>query len=221
MADEESNVPTIEALQSQLAEMTTSMTSMKVKNEELLGETKAAKAARRKAEEDAQAEVERIATESGNHEQLYQSLQGKYSSLEGEFEGLKGTVATEKRNNAAMKIATELADGSNADLLSEFISRRLKFTDDGVKVTDSSGALTVSSLTDLATEFKNDTRYAALLKGNQSSGGGASGGGNGGGAAKTMARTEFNALSQKDPIAASKFMKDGGQLTDNQWLQIP
>lgn len=210
MAEAESNEPTIEALQSQLAEMSTSMTSMKAKNEELLGETKAAKQAKRETEAAAQAELEKIALASNDHEQLYKSLQGKHSALEGEYEGLKGAIATEKRNNAAMKIATELADGSNAELLSEFISRRLKFTDDGVKVTDSTGALTVSSLTDLAAEFKGDARYSALLKGNQSSGGGATGGSNSGGAAKTYTRTEFNALTPAKQAEVAKQASEGG-----------
>ena len=74
------------------------------------------------------------------------------------------------KGNVAMKLAAEIADGANAELLSEFIGRRLKFHDDGVKVTDNSGNLTVSSLSDLKTEFQNDARYSALLKGNQSSG---------------------------------------------------
>jgi len=131
--------------------------------------------------------------------------------LQGEYEGLQGSIATEKKNNAAMKIATELADGSNAELLAEFLGRRLKFTDEGIKVTDAAGNLTVSSMDDLKKEFAGDARYAALLKGNQSSGGGASGGSNGGGAAKVKNRAEFEALNHTDRTA---FVKDGGKIQD-------
>lgn len=203
--------PSIEDLQAQLADATSQLTAIQAKNNELLTETKAAKSARREAEAAAEAERIRLATEKGDYEQLHKSAQEKLSSKESELESLKTSIATEKKNTAALKIATELADGPNAELLGEFIGRRLKFTDDGLKVTDSTGALTVSSLDDLKKEFANDPRYSALLKGNQSSGGGASGGSNGSGAAKELPRAEFTAL---DPASKMKFVKDGGNIID-------
>jgi len=214
MSEEENSEqePSIEDLQAQLADATSQMTAMKAKNNELLTETKKAKSDKREAEAAAEAERIRLATEKGDHEQLYKSANEKLVSTQSELENLQLSIAVEKKNTAALKMATELADGSNAELLGEFIGRRLKFTDDGLKVTDTTGALTVSSLDDLKKEFANDPRYSALLKGNQSSGGGASGGSNGSGAAKVMMRSEFDAL---DPVAKSKFMKDGGTLTDN------
>jgi len=205
------STPSIDELQAQLADATSQMAAMKAKNDELLTETKQAKNARREAEAAAEAERERIAREKGDYEQLHKSLEDKYNGLKGEYEGLQTSIAVEKKNTAALKIATELADGSNAELLGEFISRRLKFTDDGLKVTDTTGALTVSSLDDLKKEFANDPRYSALLKGNQSSGGGASGGSNGSGAAKEIQRAEFTAL---DPASKMKFVKDGGKIID-------
>lgn len=207
----EENTPSVEDLQAQLAEVNSERDKLKAKTEELLGETKAAKTAKREAEAKAQAEAEAKAKEAGDHEQLYKSATEKLNGTLSELEELKGSIATEKRNNAAMKIATELADGSNAELLSEFIARRLKFTEEGLKVTDGSGQLTVSSLDDLKTEFKGDARYSALLKGNQSSGGGANGGSNGGGAAKTMTRADHAKL---DANAKMTFIKGGGKLTD-------
>ena len=85
----------------------------------------------------------------------------------------------------------------------------MKYHDDGVKVTDSSGDLTVSTLDDLKAEFKNDARYSSLLKGNQSSGGGASGGSNSGCAAKVKTRAEFEALN---PVRRMEFVKSGGEI---------
>jgi hypothetical protein len=108
-----------------------------------------------------------------------------------------------------MKIAADLAEGSNIDLLSTFIDTRLSFQDGALKVTDGSGNLTISSLDDLKAEFKNDARFASLLKGNQSSGGGATGGNNSGSAAKTKSRAEFTALNPADQMS---FMKSGGTL---------
>jgi alanyl-tRNA synthetase len=186
--------------------------AMKAKMDELLTEAKKAKSAKREIEEQSQVERERIAREKGDFEQLHRSSEERYQATVKELESMRASVANEKRTNAAMKVATELAEGANAELLSEFISRRLKYHDDGVKVTDSSGDLTVSTLDDLKAEFKNDARYSALLKGNQSSGGGASGGSNSGGAAKVKSRAEFEAL---DPASRMSFVKSGGKLTDN------
>jgi len=186
--------------------------AMKAKMDELLTEAKKAKSAKREIEEQSQVERERIAREKGDFEQLHRSSEERYQATVKELESMRANVANEKRNNAAMKVATELADGANAELLSEFISRRLKYHEDGVKVTDSSGDLTVSTLDDLKAEFKNDARYSSLLKGNQSSGGGASGGSNSGGAAKVKSRAEFEAL---DPASRMSFVKSGGKLTDN------
>lgn len=205
------NELTLEELQTQLADATTQMTAMKAKNEELLTETKAAKNAKREAEATAETERVRLATEKGDFEQLHKSSEERYQSTVKQLEDLQGNIAVEKRNNAAMKIATELADGSNAELLSEFLGRRLKFTEEGLKVTDAGGNLTVSSMDDLKKEFANDPRYSALLKGNQSSGGGASGGSNGSGAAKVKSRAEFEALDQP---SRTTFVKDGGKIKD-------
>ena len=183
--------------------------AMKAKMDELLTEAKKAKSAKREIEEQSQVERERIAREKGDFEQLHRSSEERYQETVKELESMRANVANEKRNNAAMKVATELADGANAELLSEFISRRLKYHDDGVKVTDSSGDLTVSTLDDLKAEFKNDARYSALLKGNQSSGGGASGGSNSGGAAKVKTRAEFEALNA---VRRMEFVKSGGEI---------
>jgi len=186
--------------------------AMKAKMDELLTEAKKAKQAKRDIESETQSERERIAKEKGDYEQLHKSSQERYESTVAELESLRGTIAQEKKGNVAMKLAAEIADGANAELLSEFIGRRLKFHDDGVKVTDNSGNLTVSSLSDLKTEFQNDARYSALLKGNQSSGGGASGGSNSSGATKVRNRAEFEALN---PAKRMEFIKSGGTITND------
>tara|TARA_R110000796_G_scaffold240389_1_gene361431 strand:- start:2422 stop:3072 length:651 start_codon:yes stop_codon:yes gene_type:complete len=177
--------------------------------ETLLTETKRAKAAKREAEAQAESDRERIAKEKGDFEQLHKSAEERYKTTAQELESLRISISNEKRDNAAMRVATELADGSNAELLSDFISRRLKYHEDGVKVTDAQGNLTVSSLDDLKAEFKSNPKYSALLKGNQSSGGGASGGSNSGGAAKVKTRAEFEALN---PVRRMEFVKSGGEI---------
>lgn len=196
----------------QVATMTGETASMKAKMDELLGETKAAKEARRLSDAKAADDAAAAALRDGNFEQLHKSSEERYQSTLGELDKLKTGMAGEKRSNAAMKIASELADGSNAELLSTFIANRLVFSDDSVKVTDASGQLTVSSLADLSNEFKNDSKFASLLKGNQSAGGGASGGNNSGGAAKSKTRAEFQALN---PAEQSSFARTAGNtITD-------
>ena len=100
----------------------------------------------------------------------------------------------------------------NAEILSEQIAKRLKNTDEGLKVTDSNGQLTVSSFEDLRNEFKSNERYSSLLRGNQSSGGGASGGNSGSATAeKTKSRADFDNMI---PLKQMEFIKSGGAIFD-------
>ena len=204
----------VSALQEQLTtlqatnqELADQFDAIKNKNDELLTETKSAKEAKRKAEADAIAEKDRMAKESGDFESLYKSSSEKLQMTETTLSQLQGRIETEQKGNAAMKIAADLAEGSNIDLLSTFIDTRLSFQEGALKVTDGSGNLTISSLDDLKAEFKNDPKFASLLKGNQSSGGGATGGNNSGSAAKTKSRAEFTALNPADQM---KHIKSGG-----------
>ena len=204
----------VTALQEQLTtlqatnqELANQFDAIKSKNDELLTETKSAKEAKRKAEADAIAEKDRMAKESGDFESLYKSSSEKLQLTESTLNDLQGKIQKEQKGNAAMKIAADLAEGSNIDLLSTFINTRLSFQEGALKVTDGNGNLTISSLDDLKAEFKNDPKFASLLKGNQSSGGGATGGNNSGSAAKTKSRAEFSALNPADQM---KHIKSGG-----------
>lgn len=204
------NEPTIEQLQAQLAEANKSVEGLKAKTDELLGEKKREANKRREAEETAAAAALEKAKADGDHEQLYKSSEQKRLELQTQLDNMTQKSANEKRNTAALKLATELADGYNAELLSEHIAKRLKYVNDELKVTDENGELTVSTMDDLKSIFKNNDRYASLLKGNQSNGGGAYGGKNdGGGAAKTLTRAEFEALNAADRM---KFSKSGGTI---------
>ena len=204
----------VTALQDQLTTLqesnqalTDQFDAIKSKNDELLTETKTAKEAKRKAEADAITEKDRMAKESGDFESLYKSSSEKLQMTESTLSQLQGRIEKEQKGNAAMKIAADLAEGSNIDLLSTFIDTRLSFQEGALKVTDGNGNLTISSLDDLKAEFKNDPKFASLLKGNQSSGGGATGGNNSGSAAKTKSRAEFTALNPADQM---KHVKSGG-----------
>lgn len=176
---------------------------------ELLGEKKREAEKRRQAEEEAQRKEQERLLQNKDFEQLHASSEKERERIAGELNQLRETIANEKRDSAALKLATELADGDNIDLLGTFISQRLRMTDDGLKVTDQNGNLTVSTLDDLKNEFKNSARFASLIRGSQAAGGGATGGKQGGGAAKELTRQEFEALP---PNERRDFFKSGGQI---------
>ncbi len=194
-----------------IADLKSQIESMQAKNNELLGEKKREATKRREAEEAASAKSKEKALAEENYKQLFESSEKEREKVNTELSDLRNGIAKEKRGNAAMKIASGLAEGANAELLAEFVMKRLKYTDNALKVTDEKGDLTISSLSDLEKEIQNDVRYSALLKGSQSSGGGAGGGKNGGGAAKEMTRNDFDLLSNADRMA---YAKSGGKITD-------
>ena len=201
----------LSALSAANEKLTSDVVAMQSKMDELLGETKKAKDAKREAEKEQQRIADEKAHKDGDFEQLLKSSEETRQSLQDDYDKLNLSIAKDKVKIAASTIANKLAEGENVGLLSDFIQRRLKHTAEGVKVTDKDGQLTVSSLDDLAKEFSGDARYAALLKGNKSAGGGASGGQNksGGGTINPWAKstrnlTEQGRIAKEDPELAAK-----------------
>lgn len=187
-------------------------TSMKSKMDELLSETKKAKSAKKEADNLIIAAQDDKAKKDGDFEQLFKSSEQKIASLQDENAGLKSDRSKGKINNIATTIASELADGPNAGIIKDYIAKRLGDTDDGVKVLDSSGNLTVSTVEDLKNEFKNDSRWNSLLRGNQSSGGGAPGGKSSSAASNEMKLSDFDKMTPKQ---RSDFSIKGGKLIDD------
>jgi chromosome segregation ATPase len=200
--------PTVEQLQAQMSELTSQFEKVTAKNQELLGETKAAKSKLKEFQTEA---AEQAAMESGNYEQLFKSAEERNKSLADELESMKLGLANKERDTTAIKLAGELADGYNAELLAEQIAKRLKYTEEGVKIVDSNGNLTVSTLDELKAEFKSSERFASLIRGNQSSGGSATGGKSSGATGKVMTRAEFDAMM---PAKKMEFIKSGGKTVD-------
>lgn len=150
----------------------------------------------------AEAEQRRLQEESqranGEYEQLYNSSQAALEQERARLAELTTSIERRDLSAAAGKIANAIADGANAEILAEFLERRLRVVDGQVKVTDASGNLTVSTLEDLGKEFQKEPRYASLVRGSQANGGGAAGG-KGGGAAKTL-----NDMSEPERIALQR-----------------
>lgn len=157
---------------------------LKRQNQTLLDEAKAAKQRARDAEQ-AQAQREQEAAKArGDFEQLFTSSEQALAAERTKLAELTASIERRDLTSAASKIATGIADGENAEILAEFVQRRLKIVDGQVKVTDAAGNLTIASFDDLAKEFQQAPRYAALVRGTQANGGGAAGS-KGGGATKT------------------------------------
>lgn len=149
------------------------VSGLKRQRDELLAEKKAEQERRRAAEEQAQREADERARAEGNYQQLFESSQAELERERSSLSELRRSIEQRDINLAASRIATAIADGSNAEILAEFISRRLKVAEGQVRVTDDSGNLTVSALADLQKEFETSPRYASLVRGSQAGGGGA------------------------------------------------
>lgn len=209
----------MKAMQAQLAEMQKSFDALKAKNDELLGETKAAKAARREAEEKARLESEAAAKKSGDVESLEKSWQQKLSARESELQAsidqLTGHVQGLTVGQTASRIASELAVPGSARVLEPHIRSRLGFDlRDGkptVVVLDKDGKPSAATVEELAKEVAADAAFAPLIIASQASGGGASGSGKGGGAAKSVTRAAFDGMNPADRMA---HVKAGGAITD-------
>ena len=169
-----------------------------------------------RAAESAAKEAARLKAEKENDfKQLYESGETERKALLEENELLKTEKITDKLSSIALKTAISLnpvTDNAAQDL-AEKIAKRLKYTDNSVKVVDINGNLTVSSIDDLKKEILASGSFSHYLKGNQSTGGSASGGVNNSGSStqQTISRADFKALN---PVAQMKHIKSGGAVTD-------
>jgi cytochrome c553 len=139
------------------------------KKEQLYKETKAAKAAREEAAAEAHRIAEETAKKNGEFEKLWKSASQEKEELLQQLKAIRNGNRQEKLSLASMKIATELADGDNAELLSEFVKRNLE------NIADDDGSLSEDILKAVASEFKNNAKFKSLLRGSKASGGGAPG----------------------------------------------
>jgi len=164
------------------------------------------KAAETKA---AKEEKERLEGDK-NFEQLYKSSELEREALNQQITDGNLKAASTSEDNAAMALANELTkDTKRARLLAKELKGRLKYMDDGIKVIDVNGNLTVSTLADLKLEVQKNPDYDFLIDGVDSSGGSASGSNNSGSAKKTITRAEFEALNPASRMSFAKEMKAG------------
>ncbi|GME31076.1 MULTISPECIES: hypothetical protein [unclassified Pantoea] len=102
------------------------VSGLKRQRDELLAEKKAEQERRRAAEEQAQREADERARAEGNYQQLFESSQAELDRERSSLVELRRSIEQRDINLAATRVATAIADGSNAEILTEFIARRLK-----------------------------------------------------------------------------------------------
>lgn len=182
----------------------TATTGLKKKNDELIGEKKAAKT---KAEE-AEAERQRIANEaakkSGDVEALEASWSKKFEDLEANYQAEKApllaTIEKLTVGAAATQIANRIAiDPDAAVNISDYLRTRLRLDmDDGktnIQVLDGEGRASATTLKELEQQVAELPRFKHVVKGNEAQGGGAAGAN--GGAVNSKNRSEMSANEKR------------------------
>lgn len=182
---------------------------LKDKHEEFLNETKTAKQEKQRLERELEEMKNKKAHDSGDFESLLKSSETKRQELETKYNELQQKIAEEKLDHEASKIANKIGNTpENSELLTYFVKQRLKYTDEGLKVTDEKGNATISTVDELEKEFTESNRYAALVKGSQASGGGATGSGSGG--VKTWndySERELTEIANNNPAKFDEILK--------------
>ncbi len=145
------------------------ITKIAAKKDELLNETKKAKQDRETAELAASKASEEKAQKDGEFEKLWKASKDKETELTQKLVDFQRSIRNEKLQVLSMRLATELADGDNAELLSEFVQRNLD------KMADEAGGLSPDVLEAVKNEFKSNNKYKSLLRVSKANGGSASG----------------------------------------------
>jgi len=189
-----------------------SVTKLEENNKALLKEKADAKDAARKAAEEA-------AKKGGDVEALEKSWQEKLANETAKRDE-KLNVYQQQINSltvgaTAQSMAAELALPGSADVLLPHITKRLsvEITENGpiVRVLDKAGKPSAMSIDDLKKEISTNESFAPLLVASKASGDGGAGKKGGKDGAKTIKRTEFEALS---PADQAKHFKEGGKVED-------
>jgi hypothetical protein len=209
VAEQQENVTTEETNQPEVdykalyEETQKKLETVAAHKDKLYAETKKAKAEREAAE----AEKQKIATETakknGEYEKLWQQEQKEKQELLDSLSNLKKGYRNDKIEAVSMRVATELADGDNADLLSTFVRSTLD------SLADETGSLSDDVLKGVVNEYQNNPKFKALLRGSKATGGGAPGNTSSAGVpSKTVDLATYNSWDADKQIA---FQKSGGK----------
>lgn len=189
MSDAEQNLDVVEVdYKAMYEKIAADFEKVAAKKEELYKETKKAKAEREHAEIEAKRILEETAKKNGEFEKLWQTASKEKEELLNQLKAVKHANRQEKLQVVSMKIANELADGDNAELLSEFVVRSLD------NMADESGLLSNDVMKAVVDDFKNNAKFKSLLRASKASGGSAPGISKSVVEKTTITRNEFDGL---------------------------
>jgi len=184
------------------------VSGLKRKIDELLTEKKTVQQKAMEAEELARQETAEKLRKANDFEQLYNSSESERQKAADELATLKANLQQQQVEGQAGRVAASLTkDTARANLLSQQISSRLSLVDGEVRVLDTNGNLTVSSVEELTQSIKAE--YPFLVDGSQAAGGGATGGSSGAGDTKQVSRSDFDAMDNRKRMS---FVKSGGKI---------
>lgn len=161
--------------------------------DKLYAETKQAKAEKEEAKRQAEEAAQQKAIKDGEYEKLWKAAQEEKKNLENELNNDRKTWRQDRIDATAMRVATDLADGDNAELLSDFVSKHLD------KLADERGALSADVIAAVKKEFETNSKYKALLRMSKAAGGGAPGNSD-----KTPFQPDLSKMSPVDRINAAR-----------------
>lgn len=176
--------------------------------DKLLAEKKKIDELKREAEAEARRAEEERLKKANDYEQLYKSSEAERQKASTELKNLQAQIESQRVGRQAQEVASSLTkDTARAKLLAEQLTSRLSFVDGELRVLDSTGNLTVSTIDELTQSIKKE--YPFLIDGTQAVGGGASGSTGGTSDSKTVSRQDFDAM---DPQRKMEYMKSGGKI---------
>jgi hypothetical protein len=179
--------------------------SVAAHKDKLLNETKQAKRDREDARLAAEEAVKQKALKDGEFETLWKTTEAEKQELNKKLSDFVKSNRNEKLQIQSLKLSSELSDGDNVELLSEFITRKLD------AMADDTGVLSAEVLEAVKQEYKNNAKYKSLLRSSKASGGGAPGQTNPVGEVSVIKRSDFEKMA---PSNQMKFMKNRGVVTD-------
>ena len=166
------------------------------KKRQLLSEKKAEEAKRRAVQQTAEEEKLK---QSGDTEALLKSYQQKLKESDDRFNQLQEQLTKKEIRQKAIEIANDLKplDKDAADILADYIEKRIKLSDGGMLFLDKDGHASVMDADSLKNEFKNSNKFKPLIIGSQATGGGAPGNTGKTTYKSEMTRGEFGRLTPK------------------------
>jgi len=170
---------------------------LKAAKDSLLAEKKQAEEAKAAATLATEAAKLEAAKKGGDIESITKSYEEKLSAYEQKLSSINKASEDNAISAVVSKMAAELG-GDNAALLEPHLRSHLRYEDGVVKVTDSDGGLTISTLDDLSTKFRTNPAFAPVIVGSKANGGGAKvQNGNSGGAASSNKPYKDMTLAEK------------------------